>query len=110
MADRQIAVADRFAIATDGIQWVLQRRKGKQSHATSFVRSRRSILARCLREAGATAIETDTLIADLPDNFDAHLSKMNAPAVQVTDADNGPGLEAPRRAPVLPPSTCGAWS
>jgi hypothetical protein len=84
MPDRQIVIGGRFAVATDGLQWVLQRREGKQWHAISFVRSTKAILARCLRGAGATAVDADALLADLPDRFsgwEAHDSRQNSEAV-----------------------------
>ena len=67
--DRQIITGDRFAIATDGNQWVLQRRTGQKWLAISFVRSTKATLARCMREADATALEIETLLADLPAHF-----------------------------------------
>lgn len=85
MTDKQIVIADRFAVATDGIQWVLQRRKGRQWQAISFVRSTKAILARCLREAGASPVEADTLLSDLPpcfpgwDGYDRRLNRQIAP-------------------------------
>ena len=67
--DRQIITGDRFAIATDGNQWVLQRRTGQKWLAISFVRSTKASLARCMREADATALEIEALLADLPAHF-----------------------------------------
>lgn len=67
--DKQIIVGERFAIATDNVQWVLQRSTGKQWRAIGFVRSTKDALARCMVEAGATQAEIDTLLADLPPHF-----------------------------------------
>jgi hypothetical protein len=59
--------AGKWAIADDGYQWIVQRRRGDQWHAISFVRSTKNVLARCLREVGATLAETMALLASLPD-------------------------------------------
>jgi hypothetical protein len=67
--DRQIIVGERFAIATDGNQWVLQRLTGQKWLAISFVRSTKDTLVRCMREAGAAKAEIETLLADLPAHF-----------------------------------------
>jgi hypothetical protein len=87
--DRPIVVGDRFAIATDGIQWIVQRRKGQQWLAVKFVRSTKAILAHCLREAGATAAESEKLLADLParysdkDGYDSDVSVPEALPVKL---------------------------
>ena len=65
---RQVVAQGRWAIATDGIQWVLQRRRGDRWENLSFVRTTRDILARCLREKGARPDEMG-LLAGLPDRF-----------------------------------------
>jgi hypothetical protein len=69
LKDRQIAVVGSWAIATDGIQWILQRYFGHRWRPVSFVRSTRDILARCLREAGATPDEINGLLDSLPERF-----------------------------------------
>jgi len=51
--DRQIAVLDGWAIATDGIQWILQRARGDgRWRPVSFVRTSKAALCRCCHEAG----------------------------------------------------------
>jgi hypothetical protein len=70
MIDGQIAVVGRWAIASDGIQWIVQRLHGGRWRNISFVRSTRDILARCLREAGAGAADIDALLVDLPARFE----------------------------------------
>jgi hypothetical protein len=70
-ADRQIAVCGDWAILTDGVQWIVARRKGPDGwRGVSFVRSDRSILRRCLREKGADVATVDELTAGLPTSFD----------------------------------------
>jgi len=65
---RQIVARGRWAIATDGIQWILQRHRGDRWQDLSFVRTTRDILARCMREKGARPDEMG-LLAGLPDRF-----------------------------------------
>jgi len=68
IGDQQIIAQGRWAIATDGVQWILQRRRGDRWQNLSFVRTTRDILARCMREKGASAGEM-TFLAGLPDRF-----------------------------------------
>jgi hypothetical protein len=67
--DRQIAVAGRWAVATDGLQWILQRYFGNRWRPISFVRSTKTILARCMREADADPSEIDALLTNVPNRF-----------------------------------------
>ena len=69
LEERQIASAGSWAIATDGLQWIVQRYRGNRWRNLKFVRTTKFILARCLREAGATPDAIDALLADLPDQF-----------------------------------------
>ena len=69
MTDRIFATAGGWAVASDGIQWILQCRKGPNAwRGVSFVRSTRDILARCMREKGAD-VATARLFG-LPHTFD----------------------------------------
>ena len=65
---RQVVAQGRWAIATDGVQWILQRHRGDRWENLSFVRTTRDILARCMREKGAQPDEMG-LLAGLPDRF-----------------------------------------
>jgi len=51
--DRQFRVAGDWALATDGLQWIVQRRRQKAGRAAwqpvSFVCSTGDVLRRCLR-------------------------------------------------------------
>jgi hypothetical protein len=67
MTDVHIAVAGNWAVADDGIQWILQRYQGDRWRNVSFVRSPKDVLARCLREAGAMPDEATALLDRLPD-------------------------------------------
>ena len=81
--DKQIIAGDRFAIAADNAQWILQRRAGRKWTAIGFVRSTKAVLARCMREADAAPSEIKTLLADLPDYFPGweacHDAEMSSP-------------------------------
>ncbi len=54
MTDRVFAIEGEWALASDGLQWMLMRhRKGRDPwRAVSFVSSSKDVLARCMREKG----------------------------------------------------------
>jgi hypothetical protein len=69
-ADRQIAVAGDWAIATDGRQWILQQvRKNGYGRAVSFVRTSKDKLRRCCCDNGVPPSAIEPLLASLPDFF-----------------------------------------
>ena len=73
MPDRVFIAKDDWALASDGVQWILQRRrKGSQQgwRPVSFVRSTRDILVRCMREKGVGVDTACFLLSELPDTFD----------------------------------------
>jgi hypothetical protein len=71
MTDRVFVTAGDWAVASDGTQWILQRRWADgQWRAVSFVRSTRDILARCMREKGVEDGTAVQLLSRLPDTFD----------------------------------------
>jgi hypothetical protein len=74
MTERIFAHVDRWALGADASQWILYRREGKQWHGTSFVRSSRDILARCMREKGVSASDAALLLDGLPETFDEWLA------------------------------------
>ena len=67
--DNLVTASSNWAIAADGIQWVLQRRYGGQLRAVGFVHSSRAILARCMSEAGVSTNTAHELLKDLPPTF-----------------------------------------
>src|SRR5512133_2946385 len=77
MTDRQFVTAGQWALASDGVQWVLQRRRQKNGDTNwrpaCFVRSTRDILARCMREKGIPGSDAEWLLAGLPPTFDEWL-------------------------------------
>ncbi|MBR0697739.1 hypothetical protein [Bradyrhizobium lablabi] len=85
MADVQfLRLNTGWALAYDANQWVLQRFKGFTEdglddwEAVSFVRSRRDILARCMREKGAPADAIAHAMAALPETFEALQGRSDA--------------------------------
>jgi hypothetical protein len=76
MSDRQfMQIDDDWALASDGVQWILQRRHQRKGRAdtwdgVSFVRSTREVLARCMREKGVPTPAATRLLALLPERFD----------------------------------------
>src|SRR5260370_39583101 len=74
--DRQLAVSGKWAVASDGMQWILQRRGGVDRRtglsvlaAGSFVPSAKGVLARFLREKGTPAADAARLVAGLRERF-----------------------------------------
>jgi hypothetical protein len=65
--DKRFRVVGDWSLASDGIQWVLQR-KGQ---ALSFVRTTKSILARCMAEKETPPDIAKRLLEGLPDDFEA---------------------------------------
>jgi hypothetical protein len=78
LKDHVFAVQNDWAVASDGCQWILCRRrvdKGKLYwKPVSFVRSTKDILARCMREKGVDETTAAVLLAGLPDTFDRWLN------------------------------------
>lgn len=81
MTDRIFATADNWALASDGLQWMLMRHyKGRQPwRPVSFVRSTKDILARCMREKGVEPDTARLLLAGLPDTFDQWKTAQSSP-------------------------------
>ena len=71
--DRVFVVAGEWAVGSDGIQWMLMRRRTRHHvpfwHPVSFVRSTKDILARCMREKGVGDATARLLLSGLPDTF-----------------------------------------
>ena len=71
MTDRVVASSGDWAVASDGVQWMLMRRRtrpaGSYWQPVSFVRSTKDILARCMREKGVGAETARLLLEALPE-------------------------------------------
>jgi hypothetical protein len=70
MIDRVFATSGDWALASDGLQWILQRRYGTGWRNVSFVRSTKDVLARWMREKGVPVFDARSLLSGLPDTFD----------------------------------------
>ena len=88
--DRQFRVAGCWALASDGVQWVLQYRAvgTKRWQAVKFVRSTKTHLAQRLRELKVPKAEQ--LLEGLPDSFDEWAANSKARH----DAVDGEGYAA----------------
>ena len=79
MTERIFVAASSWAVASDGLQWMLMRQRGDQWRAVSFVRSSRDILARCMREKGVEASHSAFLLSGLPETFDQWKTMQSSP-------------------------------
>lgn len=74
MTDRVFAISGDWAVASDGIQWMLMKRhhrkQGDSWDGVSYVHSTRDILARCMREKGVDEGTAAQLLSGLPETFD----------------------------------------
>ena len=64
-----LATSSGWALASDGLQWILQRRYGGQLRAVAFVRSSRDILTRVMNEKGVAPETASELLETLPPTF-----------------------------------------
>jgi hypothetical protein len=70
VTDRVFTIVGDWAVASDGIQWILLHRwKDGRWRGLSFVRSTRDILARCTREKGVDNGTAAQLLSGLPETF-----------------------------------------
>jgi hypothetical protein len=68
--DIQIRVVDGWALASDGMQWVVQRQKSDSWEALKFIRSTKDTLEWAMARAGAPRHVREQLINGLPNTFD----------------------------------------
>jgi hypothetical protein len=80
MVNEIIVALGDWAVATDGVQWILQRRIKAGWRPVSFVRSIKVILARCMREKDVEPGVARKLLASLPDYFDPVFDESRHPA------------------------------
>jgi hypothetical protein len=72
--DRQFRIAGEWALASDDVQWMLQRKYGDSWRPIKFIRSTKAHLADRMREKGVPPEDMHTLLDGLPDTFDAWLA------------------------------------
>jgi hypothetical protein len=77
MTDRQfLRLSEKWALAFDSHQWIIQRRRGKKWDSIAFVGSEKRVLQRALAEKGAEiSPEALAALARLPDRFLEWLEK-----------------------------------
>ena len=64
-----LTTSSGWALASDGLQWILQRRYGGQLRAVAFVRSSKDILTRCMNEKGVASGNRQRTPGTLPSTF-----------------------------------------
>ena len=67
--ETEFITSSGWALASDGIQWILQRRYDGQQKSVAFVRSSRCILARVMNEKGVAPKTANELLETLPPDF-----------------------------------------
>ena len=97
--DRLFAVSGDWALASDGVQWILQARRRRQNQtgwrSVSFVRSNTITLARCMRERGVPPADATALLECLPATFDEWARGRVEPVAQPV-ADGSARLSDPK--------------
>ena len=77
MSDRVLVSSGDWAVATDGVQWILSKvRKGGSApwYGVFFVRSTKDVLARCMCGKGCSPADAKVMLAALRASFDDWLS------------------------------------
>jgi hypothetical protein len=67
--ETRFITSSNWGIATDGLQWILQRKYKGQQKSVAFVRSSRDILTRVMNEKGVTSETASELLETLPSTF-----------------------------------------
>jgi hypothetical protein len=67
--EKQFITSSGWAIPSDGVQWILQRRHTGQQRSVAFVRSTKDILARVMNEKGVASETASELLETLPSTF-----------------------------------------
>ena len=74
-----MSIANDWALTSDPLQWILQRRRRQQNgrcwRPVCFVRSTREVLERCMREKGVPAEDARRLLEGLPATFDSWIQR-----------------------------------
>jgi len=92
MSDQIFATVGDWAVASDGLQWMLMRRRSQRLggwYGVSFVRSTRDILSRCMREKGVDDDTAAQLLSGLPETFDQWKTNRSSaqPVQEATDSE-----------------------
>ena len=94
--DRQFRIAGEWALASDDVRWMLQRKKGDSWRAIKYIRSTKAHLADRMREKGVPPDDMHTLLDGLPDTFDEWQAQQR-PSRASHDDFEGEGAIAPAR-------------
>lgn len=62
---KQYYVSNKWALASDNIQWILQHKRGKLWEGLIFITTEKSILERCMRDKGVPSEDHKSLMAHL---------------------------------------------
>src|SRR5262249_35912557 len=89
MSERQFATSGRWALASDRLQWMLQRRAGQRWQSVSFVSSTRDVLARGRGGKGSPPADAERLLAGLPSTFEKWARKRVQTPATADLADRG---------------------
>ena len=73
--DRQFRIAGEWALASDGVQWMLQIMRGSSWRPIKFIRSTKAHLADRMREKRVPPGDMHILLDELPDTFDEWLAE-----------------------------------
>ena len=92
---RFLYLNDTWALATDGLQWILQRKQGSKWRGVSFIASSKAVLRRVLREKGVTPTqEANRAVDALLESYSAwwaaegHKIKDHAPELTANDGSH----------------------
>jgi hypothetical protein len=84
--DSVIATSGEWSVSTDGLQWILRKRRKLKGQpvwvGVSFVRSTRDILAGCMREKGCPPEDAVRLLAAISSEFSAQQAPEPTAAVE----------------------------
>lgn len=97
--DKQFRVSGKLALASDGIQWVIQRQTGPDSwKAVKFIHSTKEWLAFRLKGMGPKE-DVGWLLEGLPDTFDEWQAANYKPSHDAAeDTGHQPVLDLPKAA------------
>jgi hypothetical protein len=77
-----VITSSGWALAADGLQWILERKYRNRFQPVAFVRSSKDILARCMSEAGVSSDTAGELLKDLPPTFNEWAPGANRSVLQ----------------------------
>jgi len=79
-----LQINNDWALSTDKLQWILQRRSGTRWRDVAFISSNKATLSRCMSENGVPAADAWKALRCLPDTF----AESASTATKTTPADD----------------------